>query len=35
MTAESAQDVFGFVRPVTEPETGNVYQVKATEVEKL
>lgn len=35
MTAESAQDVFGFVRPVTEPETGNVYQIKATEVEKL
>lgn len=35
MTAESAQDVFGFVRPVTEPETGNVYQIRATEIEKL
>ena len=35
LTSESVQDVFGFVRPVTEPGTGNIYQVRQTEVEKL
>jgi hypothetical protein len=35
MTTESGQDVFGFVRPVTEPQTGNVYQIRRTEIEKL